>query len=355
MRTVLFRTAPGLEDLVRNEALIRLKAETDGQSGLKGRRGKGWLELVLPEGTVPDESFAGFHTAFRGIEVKGRRRRGTEVAALEAEQCARKAGFRELKSRPPFRISCYADAEPSGTVRSVEQRVGAAAVEESRAPVSLTEWEINYGVEFIDGEIFFGPLFLDEEQTPRYRKQFQVRSSLKPHVAAAMLNLSGFQGRPGTVLDPCCGSGTILLEAASLHPGVRCYGTDIDPRCAEGAQKNLSALARADSGSRIWEGDARELSALFPAGGIDYLITNPPFGIRTGKKLNFYWFYFRLLQGADRLLTDRGRIAILIGRKRGIFNKAVEDEGHFTNLHVRVVDTSGLFPALFILGRKGKQ
>ena len=139
-----------------------------------------------------------------------------------------------------------------------------------------------------------------------------------------MLRLVGFASRPGTLLDPCCGSGTILLEAASIRPESRLYGVDVDPLCAKGAQKNLLSLFPDHGGSRIYQGDARKLEELFPADGLDYLVTNPPFGIRTGTRINFYWFYRGLLNGANRLLNQKGRIALLIGRQRGIFNRAVK-------------------------------
>lgn len=352
MAAVLLLTAPGLEDLVQNEAISLLKKEYPQAGTVKGRRGKGWLELIPPAEADAAPLFRSLRTAYRLIELKSEARRSSGEAAREACKCAEKGGFRELKSRPPFRVRCYADGEPSGTRAAVERTVGAAAVEASGAPVNLNHPDVEYGVEIRDGHIFFGIIRKDEDEMPRYRKQFQVRSSVKPHIAAAMLNLVGYQARPGTLLDPCCGSGTILLEAGGLHPGTRLYGTDVDERCARGAQKNLSALSQADPGSRIYEGDARHLEELFPSGSIDYLVTNPPFGIRTGTRINFYWFYRELLQGAHRLLSPRGRIALLVGRKRGVFNTALEEEEHFMIRHVRVIEASGLFPALYVLGRR---
>ena len=353
MRTLLLRTAPGLEDLVKNELIARLSKTGATPVRLKGRSGKGWVEIAPPSDLDPQELLPRLRLVFRGLEVKARRPRGDGDPATVAAACAKAGGFRELRHREAFRITCYALDEPSGTSRGVEQRVGADAVAASGAPVNLTSHLVNYGIEFCDGQVWYGPVIKDEEETPRYRKLFQVRSSLKPHVAAAMLNLVGFERETGTLLDPCCGSGTILMEAASIHSGVRLYGSDIDPKCAAGAQKNLTNLSSADPGSRIYEGDARNLGALFSAGSIRYLVTNPPFGIRTGKQLNFYWFYHELLKGAARVLGPQGKIALLVGRKRGIFNRAVDDEGNFRITHVRVVDTSGLFPALYTLGRKG--
>lgn len=352
MVAILLLTAPGLEDLVQNEAISLLKKELQGVEAIKGRRGKGWLELKPPAEVDAVSLLLPLRTAYRLIELKSEGPRAAGDLMPQIRRYVEQGGFRELKSRPGFRIRCYVKEEASGTRAAVEKEVGAMAVEASGAPVRLDNYKIEYGVEILDGRIFFGIIHKDEEETPRYKKQFQVRSSLKPHIAAAMLNLVGFQARPGSLIDPCCGSGTILLEAGMIHPGTRVYGDDVDERCARGAQQNLIALSKADSGSRIYVGDARHLEELFPAGGFEYMVTNPPYGIRTGTRINFYWFYRELLQGADRILTPRGRIALLVGRKRGIFNRALEEEGHFMIQHVRVIDTSGLFPALYVLGRR---
>ena len=352
MQNLLLLTSPGLEDLVKGEIIRLFKNDAPELKTVKARSGKGWVEVSPPVPVVPEEIFRDVKTCCRGMVVAGSRSRGEEAPEKEAVALARKIGFRELAKRPAFRISCFPGKEASGTGRKVEQDVGAAAVELSGAPVSLKEYSINYGIEFIDNRIFFGTVYKDEEETPRYRKQFQVRSSVRAHIAAAMLNISGFAKQPGVLLDPCCGSGTILLEAAAENPGVRLYGVDVDPKCASGAQRNLQSQAKAGTGSRTYQGDARKLTELFPADSIHYLVTNPPFGIRTGKKINFYWFYRELLQGADRILTPEGRIAILIGRQRGIFNRAVEEDGRFKVIQLRVIEASGLFPALYILKRR---
>jgi hypothetical protein len=83
------------------------------------------------------------------------------------------------------------------------------------------------------------------------------RSGLLPAtVAAAMVQLAGDEvaaspGAPGRVLlDPCCGAGAILAEAAAA--GWIAQGSDIDPAAVEIA-------SRAATGLSVELGDAREL------------------------------------------------------------------------------------------------
>jgi putative N6-adenine-specific DNA methylase len=70
-------------------------------------------------------------------------------------------------------------------------------------------------------------LYLDTSGAPLYQRGFRqktVEAPLKENLAAGILRLSGWQ--PGVaLLDPMCGSGTFLIEAAQMAldiaPGAR--------------------------------------------------------------------------------------------------------------------------------------
>lgn len=88
--------------------------------------------------------------------------------------------------------------------------------------------------------------------------------------------------RPGdVVVDPMCGIGTSLVEAA--HLGRDSIGIEYEPRWATSAQANL-ALARAEGATGVGEvvvGDCRSLLSLLPAelvGQIALVLTSPPYG-----------------------------------------------------------------------------
>jgi tRNA G10 N-methylase Trm11 len=64
---------------------------------------------------------------------------------------------------------------------------------------------------------------------------------LPPKLAQIIINLAaGTISSPATVLDPFCGSGVILQEAALM--GYAIYGTDIDDRMISYTQKNIEWL-----------------------------------------------------------------------------------------------------------------
>ncbi|WTW93426.1 DNA methyltransferase [Streptomycetaceae bacterium NBC_01309] len=88
--------------------------------------------------------------------------------------------------------------------------------------------------------------------------------------------------QPGDwVLDPMCGTGTTLVEAA--HQGRHALGVEYEPRWAEIAAANLALTERqgAPGRGRVLAGDARMLTTVVPSelhGMFALVVTSPPYG-----------------------------------------------------------------------------
>ena len=98
--------------------------------------------------------------------------------------------------------------------------------------------------------------------------------SLSPRLARVLLNLAGLH-RGQTVLDPFCGSGTILAEANTKS--LRCLGLDSSASRVQDARQNLqwSGGWANDGGYDIRKGDARELYRLLRGTKVDAVVTEP--------------------------------------------------------------------------------
>lgn len=98
--------------------------------------------------------------------------------------------------------------------------------------------------------------------------------SMSPRLARVLLNLSGLR-KGQTVLDPFCGSGTILAEAFTRS--MRCLGLDAKTNRVRDARENLSWLVGSvkDKGYDIRVGDARELSRMLRGTRVDAIVTEP--------------------------------------------------------------------------------
>lgn len=117
-----------------------------------------------------------------------------------------------------------------------------------------------------------------EQRAPPKRPAF-MPVSMDPRIARAMVNLSRVR-RGKKLLDPCCGTGGILLEAASI--GCKVYGVDIDAKMVEATKKNLAHYGFYGS---VKQGDCRNLSKVFHGrrNVFDAIVCDFPYGRATKK------------------------------------------------------------------------
>ena len=219
-------------------------------------------------------------------------------------------------------------------------------------------------------------LYLDTSGAPLYQRglrQKTVDAPLKENVAAGILRLSGWQ--PGmTLLDPMCGSGTFLLEAAqvalNIAPGAgrdfgfqrlknfqlaawkdlldeamdaekpaapaRIYGSDISPVAARAALANLDRAGLLPAVA-LRTGDVLEIEAPEIVGeGPGIMIANPPYGERLSELDELAVFYPQLGSALKRnfagwncyFLTADMRLPKLMrltpSKKTPLYNGAIE-------------------------------
>ncbi|MEU8248812.1 methyltransferase domain-containing protein [Nonomuraea sp. NPDC048916] len=166
---------------------------------------------------------------------------------------------------------------------------------------------------------------------PLHRRPYKlgtVAGTLHPPVAAAMARLAGLDGAgvggaggegtggegTGTVLDPCCGAGTTLIEAHALSPGARLLGVDRDPLALDIAAANAGRAASWASGLPgpfAWAlGDAGRLPV--PDGGVDRVLVNPPWGRQVAPAGSLARDAGLLWRETHRVLADDGIAVALL-------------------------------------------
>lgn len=102
--------------------------------------------------------------------------------------------------------------------------------------------------------------------------------SLPPRLGRVAVNLARL--RPGfRVVDPFCGTGALLIEAAVL--GGRCTGVDRDPSMVRGTLRNFAHVGRSVDGVRI--GDAADAFPPTERETWDAIVTDPPYGRQSGS------------------------------------------------------------------------
>lgn len=169
-------------------------------------------------------------------------------------------------------------ASSTATPARIEREAGALIQERTGASVDLTDPDAEVRL-VLATRAYAGLLggSVDrramEARAVRHRP-FSHPISLHPKFARAMVNLARVP-EDGMVLDPFCGTGGVLIEAALL--GYRPLGSDIDPRMVEGSRMNLEALGLS---SRLAVADVLDAASELKEVP-DAIVTDPPYGRST--------------------------------------------------------------------------
>lgn len=188
--------------------------------------------------------------------------------------------------------------------------------EDKRPGVRLQDADVMINVHIAGDRV---TLSLDSSGESLHKRGYRVAQTEAPInevLAAGIILKSGWRG-DCPLVDPMCGSGTFLIEAAliaaNINPGVyrkhfsfehwrdfdaelfdrlynddsnerefeyKIYGADISPKAVEIAQKNI----RSAGVGRMIELETKPLSAWDEAPENGILITNPPYGERISSE-----------------------------------------------------------------------
>jgi len=163
-----------------------------------------------------------------------------------------------------------------------------------------------------------------KERDPLKRPFFSP-VALKPKLSRLFVNLS--RAKEGdTLLDPFCGTGSILIEAASM--GVRAIGNDRDKKMYYGCKKNLKQLGLE---AELLLGDIGDLKPGNPGlETVDAIATDPPYARASkvfGSELGE--IYPKFLQVAKRLLKRGGYMAFAIPHDIGLDTQGFKVIGRY--------------------------
>ena len=202
-----------------------------------------------------------------------------------------------------------------------------------RAEYSSADPGVRIAIRFGRGQVDIG---ITLNLTPLNQRGYRLEGGeapLRETVAQIMLSRLNYTEPPAFVLDPCCGSGTLLIEAArrlhrtptqALRPssqlsrwsgfnsidwtalvanaksrevgsGVRFIGMDIDPAACERARANVARAGLAER-IEIHCGDFRDIQPkdwnLEDSTG--WILANPPYGERLARNTDLHALYHDL-------------------------------------------------------------
>merc|ERR1712232_140811 len=177
----------------------------------------------------------------------------------------------------------------------------------------MTSYDINVRVDVFGNWCVVGSQCHSRDLSLRHKLVFTSRVTLKSNLAYIMLRAAGVKAGD-TVLDPFCGSGTVLLEAAAWLKGdFTGIGLDMNRKSVNGATANAAAEGFASS-CKFHCSDARALRKICSDDSVDALVTNVPWGVRIGNFVDLEALYEVVLRTAWYVMKPGGRMVLLVLR-----------------------------------------
>ncbi|KAM3862646.1 THUMP domain-containing protein 2 [Diretmus argenteus] len=298
--------------LLRRDSPVLLPAQTSPakvasvlQSRLLGDRSE-WDDAVMTWSRLQRE-LASRNTVNTPSTAMGFRKR---LETSRTDEIRRKPSRDEPD--PPavpvsFRISCKSTGALTRRLSSQElsRVIGVGLSRMMSWKIDLKNPQLEVSVYLSDDHSLLGiPL----TRLPLANRRYMKTTGLRSTVAWAMGSLAQIQ--PGScVVDPMCGGGTILIEAAQEHKDAHFLGVDIDDGQLQRANENA---AFADLKTRINLLKASSLDLPLPSGAVDAVVSDLPFGRKFSSKSHMAANLPIILTEMERILRVGGVLVLLL-------------------------------------------
>lgn len=168
--------------------------------------------------------------------------------------------------------------------------------------------------------------------------------STTPIVAEVLVRL--LKPTPGsTVLDPTCGTATLLIAVARAVGGCRLLGTDHDGATVILAHRNLVAQ---QVSAEVEHREATPFAA--ERQSVDRVVANLPFGKQVGSHDANRRLYPAVLHEISRTLTGKGRAVLLTEDKQLLVETVARTKG-IKIIRDRLLRYRGATPTAYVLSR----
>jgi 23S rRNA G2445 N2-methylase RlmL len=179
-----------------------------------------------------------------------------------------------------------------------------------------------------------------------YRKR-AIAASIHPATAACLARyaLSFCTIDRPIVIDPFCGSGTLLFELEKVAPGATPLGVDISEQALSAARINAKA---ARSKARFIR---KDILRFVPREPFDLILCNMPFGNRVGTHETNKFLYRGFVKLLPRLLSPGG-VAVLYSMEYKLLKTCLQQEKHLAFVTSMQTEAGGLNPRVTVVRRK---
>ncbi|XP_035752613.1 THUMP domain-containing protein 2 isoform X2 [Egretta garzetta] len=235
-----FHGSEGKKDDISQENSLHLKRKSEQETNIATKRQK----KEHARETVSEECQA--ETGERCVVPERKSDRNCQTESKTSSEVPSKSNREEpvANEQISFRVSCRCSGAVAKILPSQEigRAIGIALMKQCGWRADLRDPDLEIFVHLNDVHSVVGiPLF----RLPLANREYIKTAGLRSTIAWAMASLAEISAG-AFVLDPMCGLGTILLEAAKEWPEACYWGADISDSQLEGADVNIRTASLVD-------------------------------------------------------------------------------------------------------------
>ncbi len=172
-----------------------------------------------------------------------------------------------------------------------------------------------------------------------------IPASINPVTAASVMQICKPYMKPNAdVLDPFCGSGTMLIERGIIKPVKSLVGVDISDAAIDAAHSNCKA---SDQQISLIRSDFMN----YTISKFDEIISNMPVRNRVSDYESDIRLYNLFVKRLGIMLKQNG-IAFLYTQEKKLLRHEIERNDLLRIIKEEIFDSGGIYPTLFIIERK---
>ncbi|MCA9381502.1 methyltransferase [Candidatus Dojkabacteria bacterium] len=200
-----------------------------------------------------------------------------------------------------------------------------------------------------DFETLYSPLRITKENSLTknlFRRQWKIENSpagINPSLAYILCMIAEVNEND-IVLDPFCGAGTIPITASKYFGVKKVLASDVKGTAVDMTLKNQIAANITKNKMTVFRSNITQLK--LQKDSVSKIITNPPFGVRTGNHEENIKIYKSLADKAQVILKEEGKLVCITQEKKlflDCFSSTYKIIGELQ------VSQGGLHPTIFVV------
>lgn len=256
-----------------------------------------------------------------------------------------------------FRATCYRSGEKSAHAfpsTLVASTVGGAVGDSFGWRPKMKGYHLELVVNCNAKELYCALTLNNSSLGNRTITEFGL-CTLRPNTAACLARLAGLQAGE-VVVDPMAGTGSIPLEGALGFPATFHLAGELAAKSVRSCRVNMDGVVAKNCLQVAPKVDALQWDCIrgncLRDGSVDVVITDLPFGRRSGSKADNKKLYPDMLVAMARVVRPEvGRAVLLTQDKTSMFASLARVSAYWARTRVVNTNIGGLTALVFVLAR----